>query len=1176
MTDESIFAAARAIADPAERAAYLDHACAGDAALRREVDELLAADGRTGQFLDAPPSVPVWQPGPYRPPESVGTAGAVIAGRYKLLQKLGEGGMGTVWMAEQTAPVKRLAALKLVKPGMDSGEVIARFEAERQALALMDHPNIAKVLDGGTTADGRPFFVMELVKGLPLTAYCDERLLTVRQRLELFAQVCAAVQHAHQKGIIHRDLKPTNVLVTEHDGTPVPKVIDFGLAKALHAAHALTERTLYTAFGAVVGTPLYMAPEQVATNALDVDTRTDVYALGVILYELLTGTTPLERARLAKAAWDEVRRLIREEEPPKPSTRLSSSDALPSVAALRQAEPAALGKLVRGELDWIALKALEKDRNRRYESATALSRDVQRYLADEPVEACPPTAAYRLRKFARKHRGPLSAAATLAVVLLAATGVSLWQADVARRSEAAAVAARNDLATANDGLEGTLARSLCRPLQISGNYTLSEPESEAMWELAQGQQRLGDRFLTEATRLPLSAAQLRARAEPAMIAAVGLDPERRARALRLVANHLGDRQLNLSQRADLALVGLELIDPTAELNAMIVETLRATLTKEPGLSQIVGRRLLSRDDRLLPADAARFFAEAIPIERDLIASKEWAVGLAAAADRLPPEEATRLCRGAARLFSDSLAKATGQSPQWPLAQGLANMTTHLPPDYAARIVSDAFAKVSEQGARRSLVIGAVAIAGRLPPGEAGRLLTDILATEADGPSRLDLAQGLVQFADGLAPEDGTSLLATVLAKETTPSVRKRLAEGLARQAARLPSDDTARACGDAARRLADALARETDPYSRQSLAEGLGYLAQRLPPEVAAPMCGTAGRLLLEGLANETNVRRRPVLAAGLVRFADHLPPHEAVRVCGESTERLAHALANEADKYNRRSLAAGLAQVVVRLPPEEAVRLLVDALGRDDDPHVLGALARGLAQVADRLPAERAALLCGKAARRLSNAFSRESDDNALWDLVQGMTAIAGHLVTADVERLCSLASAKTWGTGYWPEQGGAVAGLLTWLPSADAHRRSRELARIIAADPRALDDAGTGETFGWIVLDQLLTDNAPSLVQRRAASALAHFGPAAAGPLAALPALPAAAEPLPCRLTTQELVELLKMPTCYGEARKVVLKHLGNRYGRRFADHWAFVRYATDHHLGLDFTTPPKRPTP
>jgi serine/threonine protein kinase len=378
---------------------------------------------------------------------TAGHPGVVVAGRYKLLEEIGDGGMGTVWMAEQRDPVKRLVAVKLIKPGMDSRAVLARLEAERQALALMDHPNIAKVLDGGTTEGGRPFFVMELVKGLPLAEYCDARRLPIKDRLNLFVQICSAVQHAHQKAVIHRDLKPSNVLVTEHDGKPVPKVIDFGLAKALSGATTLTDRTLYTAYGTMVGTPLYMAPEQVGINALDVDTRTDIYALGVMLYELLVGSTPLEKVRFKEETWDEVKRRIREEEPPRPSTRLSSSANLPSLAASRQIEPAKLSRLVRGELDWIVMKALEKDRGRRYETANGFAMDVQRYLAGEPVLAVPPSAGYRLKKFIRRHKGQVAAVSVVMLALVVGfvgTLIGLVEARIQRNAAEAARQAEAD------------------------------------------------------------------------------------------------------------------------------------------------------------------------------------------------------------------------------------------------------------------------------------------------------------------------------------------------------------------------------------------------------------------------------------------------------------------------------------------------------------------------------------------------------------------------------------------------------------------------------------------------------------------------------------------------------------------------------------------------------------
>jgi eukaryotic-like serine/threonine-protein kinase len=414
---KSIFLATSDL-DPAERAAFLDRECRGDAELRARVEALLRANdaaplpappGATSDSAESPTETR-----DYGDPNA--RVGAILAGKYKLVEEIGAGGMGTVFMAQQTEPVKRAVAVKVIKAGMDSKAVLARFEAERQALAMMDHPNIARVLDAGTTDGGRPFFVMELVKGTPITRYCDEHKLTPRQRLELFVPVCQAIQHAHQKGVIHRDLKPSNVLVALYDDRPVPKVIDFGLAKA--AGQALTDKTLMTAFGAIVGTPEYMSPEQASLNNLDTDTRSDVYSLGVLLYELLTGTTPVDKKSLGKAALLEILRIVREVEAPRPSARLSTIDTLPNVAANRGTEPAMLAKLMKGELDWVLLKALEKDRTRRYGTANGLARDVQRYLADEVVEARPPSVAYRVSKFVRRHKGQVLAASLVLLALL--------------------------------------------------------------------------------------------------------------------------------------------------------------------------------------------------------------------------------------------------------------------------------------------------------------------------------------------------------------------------------------------------------------------------------------------------------------------------------------------------------------------------------------------------------------------------------------------------------------------------------------------------------------------------------------------------------------------------------------------------------------------------------------
>jgi serine/threonine protein kinase/outer membrane protein assembly factor BamB len=392
---DAIFARARLVSDPAQRASYLDEACGGDRELRAEIDSLLAADQAAGGFLECK-TLTV--------PATLATAkSGDCIGRYKLLEKIGEGGFGEVWMAEQEQPVRRRVALKIIKLGMDTKEVVARFEAERQALALMDHPNIAKVLDGGATEAGRPYFVMELVRGVPITDYCDRNNLSTDERLQLFIKVCHAVQHAHQKAVIHRDLKPSNILVTLHDGDPVPKVIDFGVAKAL--GQKLTEKTLFTAFRQMIGTPAYMSPEQAEMSGLDVDTRSDIYSLGVLLYELLTGVTPFDKEALAKVALDEIRRLIREIEPPKPSTRLRTlGEKITDVAKRRHTEPAALSRHISGDLDWIVMKCLEKDRSHRYETASALGRDLECHLNDQPVSAVAPSLFYRLSKFIKRHQ----------------------------------------------------------------------------------------------------------------------------------------------------------------------------------------------------------------------------------------------------------------------------------------------------------------------------------------------------------------------------------------------------------------------------------------------------------------------------------------------------------------------------------------------------------------------------------------------------------------------------------------------------------------------------------------------------------------------------------------------------------------------------------------------------
>lgn len=467
--EKQIFFSALDLDSTADRAVYLDQVCGSDEILRQEVNQLLAAHDHPSNVLDRP-LVPVAHlrnqvderlasldvsPIVDSPPESNGTNDCPdkVIGNYRLIQKIGEGGFGRVYVAQQLQPIRRQVAIKLLKRWDGTGEILARFEAERQALAVMDHPHIAQVFDAGTTSTGQPFFVMELVRGVPITDYCEQQRFSIPQRLELFISVCQAIQHAHQKGVIHRDLKPSNVMVTLHDATPVPKVIDFGVSKAI--GEPLTDKMIATRFSQMIGTPMYMSPEQAEMNSPDVDTRSDVYSLGMMLYELLTGTSPYDQKRMITASFDELRRIIREEELPVPSSRLSTlRESNSTVSENRQVTPVQLTALLRGDLDWVVMKAIEKDRHRRYESASALAADIRRHLNHEPVEARPPSTWYRWSKFARRNRVPITTASLVASAMIFGTGISIWQAALAVSERDEKEAARRDAVNARKELEG--------------------------------------------------------------------------------------------------------------------------------------------------------------------------------------------------------------------------------------------------------------------------------------------------------------------------------------------------------------------------------------------------------------------------------------------------------------------------------------------------------------------------------------------------------------------------------------------------------------------------------------------------------------------------------------------------------------------------------------------------
>jgi serine/threonine protein kinase len=1376
--EEELFAAVLEKPTPAERAAFLDGACGNDLALRGRIEALLASHD-AGGILDAPPLHPPATTA-YRPlTEGPGT----IIGPYKLLQQIGEGGMGVVYMAEQQEPVRRKVALKIIKPGMDSQQVIARFEAERQALAMMDHQNIARVLDAGTTGEARgegreasedpavlsrpspltprPYFVMELVHGVPITKFCDDNQLTPRERLALFVPVCQAIQHAHQKGIIHRDIKPSNVLVTMYDDKPVPKVIDFGVAKAIE--QRLTEKTLFTQFGAFVGTFEYMSPEQAEMNAFGVDTRSDVYSLGVLLYELLTGTTPLERQRLRQAALDEVIRLIREEEPPRPSVRLSSAGDLPKIAAARHTAPGRLATLLRGELDWIVMRCLEKDRTRRYESASALASDAERYLHDEPVEACPPSAAYRLRKFARKYRGPLLAASFVFLALVGGMIGTLVGWRQAIQSVGRERDARVEAQEARDDAEGALARGLISPLDPNGGEVLNLAECEVLWQLARlDNERVRRRYLEVGLRDEVLRGQLEHRSERAAHAVVGLDLQRREQALAEVMQAMAETGRSGFEQFQIAWVGLELALPGSaqerELAAVAGKQLLAEendAQKKSRLGRLVelssrlearaaGQLLISAlntpkqaylatalaavAERLPPAEAAQLLETAL--EKDGYAPDRGrlAEAMASVAARLTPEEASQICAPAAQILATGLEKASENRSgppaydRWCLTAGLTAVAARLTPVEANRIcakaaqglvtaLSSALEKETDGDARRSPALALALVTANLTPVEANQIcapaaemLAKALENERDAGARWSLASVLAAVAEHLTPAEANQtcapavrILAGALEKESDSGASQSLAWGLAAVVDRLTPVEANQICAPAAQRLVAALEKESGARGRESLAYGLAAVAERVTPAEANRFCARAAQSLAKTLENERDPGARRSLASGLAAVAGRLTPAEANRICAPAAQILAKDLENGTDYFARQSLIDVLARVADRLTPVEAARVLFKSLQKDDNPFALGGSPRlALAAVVARLTPEQATQICAPAAQTLATALGKNNNDNAGWSLLLGLEALSPRLTPAEAARIAqilttALESAPSTGL---PSGGSnrellaralvAVAARLTPTAGAEllattlekesdsralqslaeglaavAGRLTRAQANLICAKAaRLLINALTGtvedpwdrrrllarglaavaarfesgeqesilvSTFGigwarnpqeaedlvrllhaldisaeneasWNLAQSLV--NLPTInqsdqhgnrahvdsvnalclvatdVRSRASALAASVGLTPANPSMGWATLPAASEPLGCRFSTQQLVDLLKMPTCVGQVRRVLLDRLGDRYHQRFASHWEFVLYAQEHGLNLDFTSPPRRP--
>ena len=945
----------------------------------------------------------------------------MISGRYKLLENIGEGGMGSVWVAEQQQPVKRRVAIKLIKAGMDSKQVLARFEAERQALAVMDHPNIAKVFDGGMTEQGRPYFVMEYVKGVPFTEYCDKARLSLKERLNLFIPVCQAVQHAHHKGIVHRDLKPSNILICLYDGKPVPKVIDFGLAKAMH--QSLTDQSIYTGHGIMVGTPLYMSPEQAEHNNLDVDTRTDIYSLGVVLYELLVGTTPLERDQLRKAAVDEVLRLIREVEPLRPSVRLSSSANLPSIAAQRSIDPRHLQKSLAGDLDWIVMKSLEKERTRRYETANSLVRDIERFLNDEAVEACPPSRSYRLKKFIRKHRGKVIAGSTvLLAMLVGATGAtwgwfrateaeqtireSLGEVTKERDAKTAALSEKSAALTAEaaqriladtqrDLAERQLIEGLLRPIGYGDDPNTAELRSFVDWS-AVPDARLKMRILEVAFDNPEVAVRVARRAERAVQSCIGLSPTRRAKAIELMSAKQRDMNSDPRIRVAAAWLALELgstdSPALAEALTWLSHPNSASAEPRPEFTEVVD--FITRRVKNLSPEQITCGGDAIigVLEKttDWYALGAAGNGLVALAPKLNPDQITR----GGNAFIAVLEKTTDSDALRATGNGLVALAPKLSPEQITR-GWDAFIGVLEKttnyDALRAAGDGLVALAPKLSPEQitrGGDALIGVLEKTTDKYALSAAGDGLGALAPKLSPGQITRAGdAFIGVLEKTTGVFGILAnQSLGALAEKLSPEQITRG-GDA---IIGVLEKTTDDFDLIAAGFGLMAFAPKLSPEQI-----TRGWAAIIGRWEKTTDDR----ALHAAEFALGVL---ARKRSSEQITRAGDARIGRWEKMDddRALHAAGFALGVLapKLSSEQITRAgdsFIGVLEKPTDTDAMRAAGIGLRVLAPKLSPEQIT----RAGDALIGVLEKTSDDGVL-DAEYGLVALAAKLNPEQITR--------------------------------------------------------------------------------------------------------------------------------------------------------------------------------
>jgi tRNA A-37 threonylcarbamoyl transferase component Bud32 len=1125
-------------------------------------------------------------------------------GDYELLEVVAHGGMGVVYKARQTS-LNRLVALKMILHGrLATPRHVARFRAEAEAAANLDHPNIVPIYEVGEH-QGQHYYAMRFIEGASLARHPRG---DSRAEARLAATLARAVYYAHQRGILHRDLKPSNVLVQcTGPGPAVPFITDFGLAKRLGSAAELT------ATGEAPGTPRYMAPEQ-AAGRRDLTVAADVYGLGVVLYERLTGAPPFTSDDAL-----ELYRQIREAVPPRPSGVRPGLDR---------------------DLETVCLKCLEKEPARRYASAEALAEDLERWLRGEPIVARAVGPLGRLRRWGRRNPAVAALTTAVALVLLAGIATSLYFAVQADRRATAERAERERAQAAEAKMERAIVRGLVRPMNPDpmspdGIDALGPMEMEALWDLAATvDPGLRPRLLAEMLGTEADATRLGNRLEWVVHSAVGLDQGRREQAERLLVERMRDPARSVRHRTAIAWAVLDLAEAGSESQRASVAVIGQGWADEKDQGFLIAWResLLRRADGLAPADAAGLLTRAL--DRETAGARvPLAQALADAAGRLAPAEA-------AGLLTRALDRETDPGARVPLAKALAETAGRWGPEEAVRVLAPALEKETERNSCSFLARGLVEAAGRLRPARGALLLLEELDHVTNASDRCQLARGLASLAGRLAADDAARVCAAAVPiltrtldreKDKDAVVLTDLARAVAALAGWLEPAEAARVRALLVRPLTRALdwVPESDYVVRRDLAGELGSVVGRLEPAEAdrvftetlakhkddavihglAPALAAgrlgpakAARVLSELLEKESNPWRRSTLARGLAAAAGRLGPAEAARVCAGAAHALTRALEKETAAWARAALAEGLASVAGRLEPAEAARVcsgaaraLARSLEEETDAAARAALAGGLAALAGRLGPAEAADLCGGAARALARALEKETAAAARAALAEGLAALAAWMGPAEGARVAKgLARSLTPrlipaprinpfsrlqdADAKWEVI--AVSALLAQQDGEGVEEAVRGLARLVASasvvapeyDPNGMSDIAMAS--GADLLRGVLRDGRRAPVRRRADALAGAVGGAAGGPLAALPLLPLAAEPLPCCLSTQDLVDLLKLPTCVRDVRRVILDQLGSRYGRRFETHWDFVGYAQEQGLNLDFTTPPQRP--